>query len=89
MNTTKTYVLFGEREAVGFYKTSLTMLLEIKPVINYKVVQFRENEMASFYKENEKWEDFIEISYDDYKKIKRHLKPPQFDRVRQLFNFLV
>ncbi len=88
MNTAKTYVLFGEIEALKIYKLSATQLLMSNDLI-YTIKAYKDDEQSSFFKEKRNWEDLIEISFDDYKKIKKHLKPPQFDKLIQLFSFIV
>ena len=88
MNSTIVYVLFGEAEAVQYYKTSLKMLLELKNIIEYKVDQFKEDDLFRFYEEERNWDEFVEIEYKDYKTLSKHLKQSKFDKLKCLFNFL-
>ncbi len=87
MNTAKTYVLFGDNQAIQIYKLSVTQLLMSSDLI-YQVKAYKDDEQTAFFKEKRNWKDVIEISFDDYKKIKKHLKPPQINKLMQLFGFI-
>jgi len=69
------YVLFG-KEALYHYNISTQHLLNTIN-IDYTVDVF--TEIESFEKEKNKWNDYIEIDYHEYLKIKSHLeKQPNF-----------
>ncbi len=87
MNTAKTYVLFGDNQAIQIYKLSVTQLLMSSDLI-YQVKAYKDDEQSSFFKEKRNWEDVIEIELDAYEKIKKHLKPPQLNKLIQIFNFM-
>ncbi len=65
-----TYVLFGD-EAVSIYKISIKHLLKAED-INYEIGEFIT--VKSFFIEKNKWRNYIEIDYSDYKIIKAHLE---------------
>jgi len=61
-----TYVLFGN-EAIKIYKMSLKLLVTSNH-INYKVGAYVD--VSNFVKEAQNWDDFIEITEDEYLKLK-------------------
>lgn len=81
------YVLFG-KEALYYYHISLQHLLNAID-INYGVNAF--TQIENFEKEKSKWNDYIEIDYHEYLKIKSHLeKQPNFiDRIKKKINFFL
>ncbi len=64
-----TYVLFGD-EAVSIYRVSMKQLLKVHD-IEYTVGEYQS--VKEFFKEKDKWGNYIEIDYSDYKVIKTHL----------------
>jgi len=60
-----TYVLFGN-EAIRIYKMSLKLLIS-SAHITYRVGAYLD--ISKFVKDAQKWDDFIEISEDDYQKL--------------------
>ncbi len=64
-----TYVLFGA-EAVSIYRVSIKQLLKTNN-IEYNVGEYQS--VKEFFTEKEKWGNYIEIDYSDYKIIKEHL----------------
>jgi len=60
-----TYVLFGN-EAVRIYKMSLKLLVS-SAHITYKIGVY--SDVSKFVKDAQKWDDFIEISEEDYLKL--------------------
>ncbi|RPD99622.1 hypothetical protein EGM88_03505 [Aureibaculum marinum] len=75
-----TYVLFGA-EAIQIYKISLDMLLS-SVHLNYKVGAY--NDVKTFVKESEKWDDFIEINKNDYIKLKKKgLEKPSIEHSKK------
>lgn len=65
-----TYVLFG-KEAIFIYQISLDKLLRTED-IKYDIGEF--STIKKFKEESEKWDDFIEIEFEDYLKIQAHFK---------------
>ena len=84
-----TYVLFGN-EAIRIYKMSLKLLLTSNH-ITYKVGMYLD--VSKFVNEAQNWDDFIEISEDDYKKLNmsylRSLNSDKSKRIkkRSIFKF--
>ncbi|MBJ2173349.1 hypothetical protein JBL43_03825 [Aureibaculum sp. A20] len=64
-----TYVLFGA-EAIQIYTISLSMLLSSVHLV-YKVAAY--NDVKSFVAESKRWDNFIEITKDDYITLKKKL----------------
>ncbi len=64
------YVLFG-KEAIEIYNMSIVQLLITRDV-KYNIGKF--SSIEKFKNESKKWDDFIEIDYKDYIKIKKHFK---------------
>jgi len=64
-----TYVLFGD-EAVSIYRVSIKQLLKTEG-INYTVGEYQS--VKEFFIEKDKWDNYIEIDYSNYKTIKMHL----------------
>ena len=84
-----TYVLFGN-EAIRIYKMSLKLLLTSNH-ITYKVGAYLD--VSEFVNEAQNWDDFIEISEDDYIKLNisylRSLNSDKSKRIkkRSIFKF--
>lgn len=84
-----TYVLFGN-EAIRIYKMSLKLLLTSNH-ITYKVGAYLD--VSKFVNEAQNWDDFIEISEDDYLKLNisylRSLNSNKSKRIkkRSIFKF--
>ena len=84
-----TYVLFGN-EAIRIFKMSLKLLVTSNH-ITYKVGAYVD--VSKFVKEAQNWDDFIEISEDDYLKLKisylRSLNSdkPKRRKKRSIFKF--
>ena len=85
-----TYVLFGN-EAIRIYKMSLKLLLTSNH-ITYKVGAYID--VSKFVKDAQNWDDFIEISEDDFLKLNvSYLKSINSDKSkrikkRSIFKFL-
>ncbi len=85
-----TYVLFGN-EAIRIYKMSLKLLLTSNH-ITYKVGAYKD--VSKFVKDAQNWDDFIEISEDDFLKLNiSYLKSINSDKSkrikkRSIFKFL-
>ena len=85
-----TYVLFGN-EAIRIYKMSLKLLLTSNH-ITYKVGAYID--VSKFVKDAQNWDDFIEISEDDFLKLNvSYLKSINRDKSkrikkRSIFKFL-
>ncbi len=79
-----TYVLFG-KEAVLLYNKSILKLLITTKDINYKIEKYIE--VKYFFKEQKKWKDFVEISFQDYTRINEHLhgKSSAIKRLKKKF----
>jgi len=75
-----TYVLFGN-EAIRIYKMSLKLLLTSNH-ITYKVGAYLD--VSKFVKDAQNWDDFIEISEDDYLKLNEsYLKSINSDKSKR------
>ena len=76
-----TYVLFGN-EAIRIYKMSLKLLLTSNH-ITYKVGAYLD--VSEFVNEAQNWDDFIEISEDDYLKLNiSYLKSLNSDKSKRI-----
>jgi len=64
-----TYVLFGD-EAVPIYRVSIKHLLKTED-IDFTVGMY--TSVKEFFKEKDKWRNYIEIEESDYKTIKAHI----------------
>ncbi|MEE9377509.1 MAG: hypothetical protein V3V33_05690 [Candidatus Lokiarchaeia archaeon] len=71
--TSKTYVLFGGKEVITIFKLSVRQLL-MSTDITYNMCPFGDSEQGLFFKEKNKWEDCLEISYDNYIILKEHFQ---------------
>ncbi len=86
----RTYVLFGN-EAIRIYKMSLKLLVTSNH-ITYKVGAYVD--VSKFVKEAQNWDDFIEITEDEYLKLKvSYVKSlnsdkPKKTKKRSIFKFL-